>query len=179
LRADGRLHVADGERADAIGGREIALEQRRRHAEQIGVVVEAVRGIVGWQQRRNVDVEIEQIANRIRILGAVQPPQCGAHPRCRGLCIELRLEPCGEPFVSIKVGAPLRAERRHRARAQLADDGFPGIGMRFDTGRVEIREGKAAVEVSRVMAAGAVLVENGRGFARPHAIAACHEQRER
>ena len=43
VAAGGRLRIADRQRADAIGGGEIPLEQRRRHAERVGDVVEAVR----------------------------------------------------------------------------------------------------------------------------------------
>ena len=62
----------DGQRADAIGGDEIALEQCRRRAEHLRHVVEAERRVVWWQQRRDVDVERQQIANRVRILTAIE-----------------------------------------------------------------------------------------------------------
>ena len=70
----GETGVADGQRADAIGGDEIALEQRRRRAQQIGDVVEAERRVVGRQQRRDVDVEREQVAHRVRVLAAIETP---------------------------------------------------------------------------------------------------------
>ena len=43
---------ADRQRADRSAAATIALEQRRRHAEEVGDVVEAERRIVGRQQRR-------------------------------------------------------------------------------------------------------------------------------
>src|SRR5688572_30934450 len=43
--------AADRERADLRGGREIALEERRRRAEHVGDVVEPFRRVVGRQQR--------------------------------------------------------------------------------------------------------------------------------
>ena len=52
--------------------RQIALLQRRRDAEHVGDIVEAVGRIVGRQQRRDVDVEREQIANRVGVFGAVE-----------------------------------------------------------------------------------------------------------
>ena len=76
--------------ADLRGRRDVALDQRRRDAEHVGDVVEAGRRIVGRQQRADVDVEREQIADGVRVLGAVQPVQrrragigIGARPRDR------------------------------------------------------------------------------------------------
>ena len=46
-----------------------------RHAEHVGDVVEAGRRIVRRQQRADVDVEREQVANGVGVLGAVEPMQ--------------------------------------------------------------------------------------------------------
>ena len=67
------LRAGDGEAADLPRRREIALHQRRRHAQHGRVVVEPVRLFVGRQQRRDVDVEIEQVANGVAVLGSIQP----------------------------------------------------------------------------------------------------------
>jgi hypothetical protein len=66
------LRVAERQRGDALGRREVALEQYRRDAEHVGVVVEAAGGIVGRQHGARVDVQIEQIANRVGVLAAVE-----------------------------------------------------------------------------------------------------------
>ena len=67
--------TADGQLADVAGGREVSLEQRRRHAKQARVVVETVRGIVWRQQRGGVDFERQQITDGVRVLAAVQAVQ--------------------------------------------------------------------------------------------------------
>jgi len=47
---------------------------RRRDRQDVGKVVEAaVRCFISGQLRRDVDVEREEIANRIRVLDAVEP----------------------------------------------------------------------------------------------------------
>ena len=52
LGLGGDRRIADRERADRRRRRQVALEQRRRHAEHVSVVVEAVGRIVRRQQRR-------------------------------------------------------------------------------------------------------------------------------
>ena len=70
-----------------------AFDQRRRHAEDVGVVVEPGCRIVRRQHRADIDVEREQIANDVGVLGAIQPVQgrrAGIGLQRRG-AIELRL----------------------------------------------------------------------------------------
>ena len=54
LVIDRRQRRADGEPADRLGGREIALHQRRREPQHAGDVVEAVARVVGRQEIRDV-----------------------------------------------------------------------------------------------------------------------------
>ena len=75
VAARGDVGIADGQRRDLRRRRQVALLQRRRDAEHVGDVVEAVRRIVRRQERRDVDVEREQVANRVGVLAAVQPMQ--------------------------------------------------------------------------------------------------------
>ena len=63
---------ADGEAADLAGRRQVLLEQRRRHAQHAGLVVEPVALVVGRQQVGDVHVHAEQVADRVAVLGAVQ-----------------------------------------------------------------------------------------------------------
>src|SRR5262249_27362773 len=77
---DGRrpdCDVPDGQSADLAGRGQIVLEQRRRYAKDVSVVVEPAARIVGRQERRRIDVESEDVANRVRILGAIEPVQRG------------------------------------------------------------------------------------------------------
>ena len=73
LRAGTDVGAADRQRRHLAGGADVLLHQRGRDAEHVGDVVEAVGGIVGRQQRGRVHLEIEQIANRVGVFGAIQP----------------------------------------------------------------------------------------------------------
>ena len=64
---------AKRERGDALRRRQIAFEQDRRDAEDVGVVVEAGARVVRRQERRGVDLQREEVANRVGVLRAIQP----------------------------------------------------------------------------------------------------------
>ena len=66
-----RRAIANREAADLAGGAQVALHQRRRHRLRVGDVVEAVADGVGRQERVDVDVDVEQIADGARVFGAV------------------------------------------------------------------------------------------------------------
>ena len=66
------ITLAKRERRDALRRREIAFEQHRRNAEDVGVVVEAGARIIRRQQRGGVDLDGQQIANGVRVFRAVQ-----------------------------------------------------------------------------------------------------------
>ena len=72
---DGR--VAHRQRAQLPGRVQVALEQHRRGAQQIGDVVEAVAGFVRRQERHRIDVEIEQVLDGVGVLDPVQPVHHG------------------------------------------------------------------------------------------------------
>ncbi len=114
--------VADREPADLAGGRDVALEQHRRNAERARDVVEAEARVVGRQQRGCVDLEREQIADRIRVLGAIHAVQGGAAGirlrRRQG--VELGLE-VGEEFCFARPG---------RAAASKAGGIMPAPSLR-------------------------------------------------
>jgi hypothetical protein len=123
--------IADGERADALRGGEIALEEERRGLERRRDVVEAEVGAVARQERRHVDVERQQVANRVAVLGAVQAMH-HVTPRLvpsRPCAIERVGEPGGEGGV-LRFLRVRHALRRHRAHAQLAEHALPGRRVR-------------------------------------------------
>ncbi len=145
--ADELRRRADRQAADLVGRREIALEQRRRQLQHAGDVVEAVARLVGRQQLGDLDVEVEQIANRVAILGAVQTMERLGAARVRiggGVGVELVFEPADErkPGVGRR---PRLADGRHHAGAQLANHRFPlgrmcgdlaqGQGLQTQVGR--------------------------------------------
>ena len=72
--------------AIAVRGAQIALDQRRRQRLRVGDVVEAVADRVGRQERVDVDIDVEQIVDGARVLGAVQPLERAA----AGIGMQLR-----------------------------------------------------------------------------------------
>jgi len=80
---------------DAAGRDHILLDERRRHLQAGRDVVEAVHDVIGGQHGRGIEVDGEEIANRIRVLLAIEPVQ---HDRVRhvgvtGGLVERRLQP--------------------------------------------------------------------------------------
>ena len=67
--------VADRLHGDGARGGEVLVEERRRHLQHLGDVVEAVAQVVLRQQRRGIDLETEQVAHRVRVFAAVQAMQ--------------------------------------------------------------------------------------------------------
>ena len=163
LRADHDVRVADGHCADTVGSGEIALEQCRGEHEQVADIVEAERRIVGRQQGVHVHLEIEQIANRVRILGAIQAPE----RRCAGVRLGGGIERGGEPGRERIVGRRFRAQRilrRHRARPQFPNDSLPELWILVYRRRVEARYREVAGELGHVVALGAVTLEGCRSI---------------
>src|SRR4029453_2433750 len=117
----GCVAIADGEPADLAGRAQIAFHQGRREALHVGDVVEAAPDGVGRQVGVHVDVEAEQVADRARVLGAVEPLE-GAPAwirRQRGGGVEFGFEYVDERAERRRVGASC-AGRGHHAVAQLS-----------------------------------------------------------
>ena len=89
-----------------------------------------MRLFVGRQHRLRIDVDAEQVANRVAVFDAVEAMELGwsarIHVNCGG-AIQLGLEPGRDAVVGRVVWTP-RAWRRHRAASQLDDDPLPRIG---------------------------------------------------
>ena len=89
--------------------------------------------IVGRQDRAHVDLEREQVPNRVRVFGAIQSVgrrASGIRPS-GGRGVELTLEPRREGAVGRRIG-PRTAGRRHRAGLELVQDLLPGRGVLRD-----------------------------------------------
>ena len=122
--------TAHRETADLSRGRQVAVEQRRRQIAHRHVV-EPVAGIVCRQERRDVDVDRQEVANRVAILGACQPPD-GRRPAGIGMRSRRPIERAfevGDDGLVRGVVRPGFAHRRHLPRPQLADDLLPDRGM--------------------------------------------------
>ena len=150
----------DGEPGDPARRREVALEAAGIEAPQAHVV-EAGAGVVGGQQRGHVDVEVEQVADGVAVLGGVEAPQRRAPPGVGmggGGPVELGLEIRDQPARRLPVRSR-PARRRHHAGAQLADDLLPDVRVVAHAVEIEIVEGQPRRPQGVVVAGHAVAVE--------------------
>ena len=152
--------VADSEAADAPGRRQVALHQRRREREGAREVVEPVAGVVGGQQRLGIDVEGQEVADGVGVLGPVQAVR--RHPARLdgrgGGAVELGLEPPAE-LVEGRPGGTRPAGRGHHAAAQLQDHPLPDVGRLADAGHVRGVESEPPRLQPLVVAGDAVPIE--------------------
>ena len=121
---------ADHEPADAPRRRHVLLDVQRRHRQHVADVVEPVAGVVGRQVARVVEVEPQEIAHRVAVLGPVQPVdgrRAGVGPLGRG-AVQPGLEPRHElgPVAGVR-GGP--AGRRHLPRPELVQDLLEDRGL--------------------------------------------------
>ena len=123
--------------------------------------------IVRGQQLGNVDIEREQVANRVPILGAAQAAQAVDAARMRIAergPVELRLQP-GHQAVPRRRLRPRPTGGRHHAGAQLAEDLLPELGIGAHSGEIGPVEREAGGPEPVVVAAHAVALDQ-RGAAR-------------
>ena len=175
LRQGGRDGVGAGHRrrrrrahrgaADAPGRGQVALHERFRHAQNAGDVVEPVARAVGGQELLDVDGDAEHVADRVPVLGAVEPMEglgAAGVRRGRRRGVELGLEPRRHAVVGGLVGA--RPPRRgHQPRAQLPDHHLPQLGVVADPRHVDVVEGEPGGERAAVVAGDAVAPDHGAG----------------
>ena len=166
--AVGRRSRAEREARHLLRGVEIALGQERRQLQDPGDVVEAVAHFVGRQQRRRVDLESQQIADRILVFGAIQAMErLGAARIGIGLSgeIERRLDRCGE-FIDRRLRRPADAGGRHQAGAELDDDLLPFRRVGRDIGDVQGIQRQSAGLEPLVVARHAIGVDERLGGRR-------------
>ena len=144
--AHGRdVRIADREARDLARRRQVLFEQRGRDLQDVGDVVEPVRLIVGREKGSRVDVEREQVADGVGVLGPVQaverrPAWVGfRESRAIDRGFEKRDEGLDAGLVRTR-----RAERRHHAAAQLSDDFLPGLGPSRDAVEIHLVEHQAS-----------------------------------
>src|SRR5262249_52077244 len=119
-----RRRCADGKAADLLSSRQVSLDQRRRHLQYTGYIVEAITAIIWRQERAHVHVEVKEITNHVLIFGAVQAME-GLSPariRMRGrTTIKFLFDGTDERVMSGLVRAR-PASRRHQTSSQLPNN---------------------------------------------------------
>ena len=123
-----RRRVANRPRADDAGGRDVLVEERRRHLQHARHVVEAVGLIVLREEDAGVDAQPEQVFDGVGVLGAIESMERDAardsgSPRRPGRAV---LEP-RDQGVDRRLLRAAHAGRRHHAAAQLANRLFPDV----------------------------------------------------
>ena len=119
-----RLSLADRQPADLPRRRNVGLHQRRGNPQRARDIVEAVRGVVRRQKLRRIDLEIEQVADRVRVFGAIQAVKARRRQMWCGLPVELVLQPGDQRRVGRSIRPP-RTGRRHHAGPEFSHDLFP------------------------------------------------------
>ena len=110
------------------------------------------------QQRRRIDLEIEELADRVRVLRAVEAVQDLRAREHLGGPVDLRLQPVAKRRV-LGGGRPAYAGRRHHSGPQLADHLFPQLRMVTDRGQIHALQGEIRGSGPVVVAGDAVAVE--------------------
>jgi hypothetical protein len=180
--------IADRQAAHGSRGRQVVLEERRRHREHARDVVEAflVR-FVRRQHGASVDLQPEQIADGVGVLDAVQavnrnPARIGFRRGCR---IQCAFKSGHDGLIRGGIGTRT-ARRRHLAGSQLRDDFFPHLCVVADLCGIERVELQGCRFEPRVVAGHTVPIEDvaragdrSRGAPRQHGRAqSCrHDER--
>ncbi len=127
LAAGRSAGASHGDAADFFSRRDVAVEQRRREIADRHVV-EAVARFVGGQERRHIDFQRQQIANRVLILGPRESPEGRGAARVRRR---------GRPAIERRLEKRRSRDRRSRRRAvpsrRAASGGRAASGRLFPT----------------------------------------------
>ena len=161
--------IADREAGDSARRAQVAVEHRGREQLHVRNVVEPRADGVGRQERVHVDVEREQIANRTRVLGAIQALERAAsrvRTRRRG-GVDPVFERGEEGLDGRGIGPVLHAGRRHHAEPQLVDHLLRRLNVLIDARRVEVLERQPAglrviVVTSRAVVTDELVLRLGR-----------------
>ncbi len=162
-RFRGRFPKAHSHAGDARGRGRVGFEQGRRDRKRPRDVVETPGRIVRRQQRGDIDLEIQKIADRVGVFGAVQTME---HDRARDW---------GGPRLLRSISASSQSRRpSYFARggrgmpgggimpgAQFANHLLPNLGMVADGGQIQLLQRKIGRFGFVVVAPHAVLVEHG------------------
>ena len=124
--------------ADFRGRRDVGFDQRGRGRQRAGVVVEPEALVLGGEEVARVDLERDEVADGVGVLGPVQPVnrRPAGVGRTARLIIYGGLDPGGDGGGGPDVRAR-GAGGRHRAAAQLAGDLLPDLGLSGNTRGVD------------------------------------------
>ena len=159
--------------ADVARRGEVLIEVRRRDAQHVGDVVEAVARHVGGQHRRASISTPSRSSTAVAY--SVRFSRCSGHAAglgsaCRGGRVEIALERRDELVDLGRVRARL-AGRRHQVAAQLANDLLPRPPASPRHRRPHVLERQLTGELRVVVAVRAVAVEDSPTCSRPPARA--------
>ena len=159
IRPAHRLH-GHGARGD-----DVLLDEGRRHLQRRRDVVEALGHVVCRQHLARVEVDRQEIPNRVCVFLAIEPVQHDLvrHMRLAGRPIQGLFEP-GDQRVDGRGVRLSGAGRRHDAPAQLAHRLLEHVGMLADALRRESLEADAAGLRAVVVTRDAVLLDRGELF---------------
>ena len=150
----------------------IRLHQRRRHGQRARDVVEPVGRIVGRQEPRGVDLQPDEIANDVLILGPVETVNPGRSQVGDGMAVQLVFHPRDEPVERGPIGPGRPGGGIIPARSFNAT--FSAIvRMVCQPRQVELVQRQPAGLQARVVTNDAILVEHRarRGCARLRTLA--------
>ena len=143
-------------------GAQVPLEQRWRHLQDAGDVVESIALIVCRKQLRGINLDIQQVADRILVLGAIEPVDrfrpAGIGPRCR-YAIDLAFQPARDTVIGRDVRSGT-SRRRHGPRSKLPYDLFPRVRLRRHVRQAEPVKRKVGSPELLIVAGEAVLLED-------------------
>ena len=120
--------VTDRQPADLRGGGQVRLHQGGREQLRVGDVVEVRALRIERQVVAGIDVERQQIADRLRILGPIQPLERPSSRRYRLGLVHLRFERLGERGQHGRIGAAAPG-RRHLPGPELANHLLGGVAI--------------------------------------------------
>ena len=149
--------VSHGEARNLPGGGYVSFQQQRRYREHVRVIVIAVTGLVGRKKRFAVNLQRQQIADRVGVFGAVEAME--GRPAGVGLgggrAVQLRFQVRRQRIIPRAIG-PGHPDGRHGAGPKLADHFFPDGGARRNIFHIQLVEHQVGRLESFVMAGDAV-----------------------
>ncbi len=138
------------------------VEERRRHLQHAGYVVEAIALGISRQQRGCIDPDAQNVLDLVRVLGPVQPmhdhvARVGMRGS-RGIQVSLQEMDGRIDLALIRLRL---VRRRHETAAQFANGLFPHLGILADAVGGHRVERYATGPIGRVVALAAILIEEG------------------